>query len=75
MQTPTATAKSTEKDQERQETVLRQLWLQDISVRTKDGIVVLSGVVRTLEEKMAASQVTKSVYGAKGVANYIVVRP
>jgi osmotically-inducible protein OsmY len=59
----------------RQEAVLRQLWLQDISVRTKDGVVVLTGVVHTIEEKMADGQAAKSVYGARGVANYIAVRP
>ena len=62
MQTAISTAKSTGTDQERREAVLRQLWLQDISVRTKDDFIALSGVVRTLAAKMAAGQAAKSIY-------------
>ncbi len=75
MQPQTGTTNAVGTEQDRKEAVLRQLWLQDISVRTKDGVVVLTGVVSTIEEKMAAGQVAKSVYGVKGVANYIAVRP
>ncbi|HEY6327892.1 MAG TPA: BON domain-containing protein [Blastocatellia bacterium] len=46
-----------------------------ISVAAEDGIVTLSGLVRTYLEKVAAEKVAKRVYGTRGVANEIKVEP
>jgi len=64
-----------EEDKRLREAVLGQLWSQGISVRAKDGMVALSGVVHSYEEKLAAGNTAKTVYGAKLVANYITVVP
>jgi osmotically-inducible protein OsmY len=75
MQPLTSTAKAAERIRKSRKPCSGSCGLQDISVRTKDGVVVLTGVVHTIEEKMADGQAAKSVYGARGVANYIAVRP
>jgi osmotically-inducible protein OsmY len=59
---------------ELREAVLRKLWSQKLSVRTRNGTIALFGVVHSYEEKIAAGDLVKSVYGAKGVANYISVK-
>jgi osmotically-inducible protein OsmY len=46
----------------------------DIAVAVKDGIVTLSGFVRSYWEKDAAEKAAKRVYGVKGVANDIAVK-
>ena len=47
----------------------------DIAVAVKDGVVTLSGFVRSYWDKDAAEQAVKRVYGVRGVANDIVVKP
>ena len=47
----------------------------DISVIAEDGVVTLTGFVHTYAEKFAAEKATKSVYGVRGVANDIEVKP
>lgn len=46
----------------------------DIAVAVKDGVVTLSGFVRSYFEKDAAEKAVKRVYGVKGVANNIEVK-
>src|ERR1700693_1356533 len=64
------------------EDVLRELnWdptitsASDIAVAAKDGVVTLSGFVPTYWDKDAAEKAAKRVYGVKGVANDIAVKP
>ena len=47
----------------------------DIAVAVKDGVVTLSGFVRSYWDKDAAEQAVKRVYGVRGVANDIEVKP
>jgi osmotically-inducible protein OsmY len=47
----------------------------DIAVAVKDGVVTLSGFVRSYWEKDAAEKAAKRVYGVKAVANDIEVKP
>ena len=47
----------------------------DIAVAVKDGVVTLSGFVRSYWDKDAAEQAAKRVYGVRGVANDIEVKP
>jgi osmotically-inducible protein OsmY len=47
----------------------------DIAVAVKDGVVTLSGFVHSYWEKDAAEKAAKRVYGVKGVANDIEVKP
>jgi osmotically-inducible protein OsmY len=47
----------------------------DIAVAVKDGVVTLSGFVPTFWDKDAAEKAAKRVYGVKGVANDIAVKP
>jgi len=47
----------------------------NVSVETKDGIVVLSGFVDSLTTKVRAEQIAQRVKGVKSVKSAIVVRP
>jgi osmotically-inducible protein OsmY len=47
----------------------------DIAVAVKDGVVTLSGFVHSYWDKDAAEQAAKRVYGVRGVANDIEVKP
>jgi len=47
----------------------------DIAVAVKDGVVTLSGFVRSYWDKDAAGRAAKRVYGVRGVANDIEVKP
>ena len=47
----------------------------DIAAAVKDGAVTLSGFVTSYWEKDAAEKAAKLVYGVKGVANDIEVKP
>ena len=47
----------------------------DIAVAVKDGVVTLSGFVRSYWDKDAAEQAVKRVYGVRGVANDVEVKP
>jgi osmotically-inducible protein OsmY len=46
-----------------------------ITVTADDGVVTLSGIVRTYSEKVAAEKASKRVYGTRGVLNEIKVEP
>src|ERR1700681_883846 len=46
----------------------------DIAVAVKDGVVTLSGFVRSYWEKDAAEKAVKRVYGVRAVANDIEVK-
>jgi osmotically-inducible protein OsmY len=46
----------------------------DIAVAVKDGVVTLSGYVRSYYEKDEAEKAAKRVYGVRGVANDIEVK-
>ncbi len=46
----------------------------DIKVSTKDGIVQLSGFVKTEAEKAKAGELAKSVQGVKSVSNDLIVK-
>ena len=47
----------------------------EIAVAVKDGVVTLSGFARSYWDKDAAEQAVKRVYGVRGVANDIEVKP
>ena len=47
----------------------------DIAATVTDGVVTLSGFVTSYWEKDAAENAAKRVYGVKGVANEIEVKP
>src|ERR1700675_230113 len=47
----------------------------DIAVAVKDGVVTLSGFAHSYWDKDAAEQAAKRVYGVRGVANDIEVKP
>jgi osmotically-inducible protein OsmY len=47
----------------------------DIAVAVKDGVVTLSGFASSYWEKDAAEKAVKRVYGVRGVANDIDVKP
>jgi osmotically-inducible protein OsmY len=46
----------------------------DVSVNTKEGVVRLSGVVKSAAEKQRAEQVARNVEGVRRVDNALVVR-
>jgi len=46
-----------------------------ISVETLNGTVMLSGFAKSVTEKVAAEELTRSVHGVKSVKNEIAVRP
>jgi osmotically-inducible protein OsmY len=77
-----ATTAQARTDNSIREDVLRELnWdptitsASDIAVAAKDGVVTLSGFVPTYWDKDAAEKAAKRVYGVKGVANDIAVKP
>src|SRR6476620_12356279 len=77
-----ATNKQARTDNSIREDVVRELhWdpritsATDIAVAAKDGVVTLSGFVPTYWDKDAAEKAAKRVYGVKGVANDIAVKP
>src|SRR6202049_3026594 len=77
-----ATTTQARTDNSIREDVLRELnWdptitsASDIAVAAKDGVVTLSGFVPTFWDKDAAEKAAKRVYGVKGVANDIAVKP
>lgn len=47
----------------------------DLGVTAEDGVIGLTGFVHTYAEKFAAERSAKSVYGVKGVANDVEVKP
>src|SRR6201996_5325728 len=47
----------------------------DIAVAVKEGVVTLSGFTHSYWDKDAAEQAAKRVYGVRGVANDIEVKP
>jgi hyperosmotically inducible protein len=47
----------------------------DVSVETKDGIVVLSGFVDNQSTKSRAGKIAASVKGVKAVSNGLIVKP
>jgi osmotically-inducible protein OsmY len=47
----------------------------DIKVATKDGVVQLSGFVKSEEEKAKAGELAKGVKGVKSIANDLIVKP
>ncbi len=47
----------------------------EIGVTVGDGVVTLRGDVGTFREKQTAERVALGVYGVKGVANDLIVRP
>lgn len=47
----------------------------DVSVETKDGIVVLSGFVDNQATKTRAGQIAGAVKGVKSVSNGLIVKP
>lgn len=68
-------------DEQVQRDVLEELRLDptvdasQIGVTARDGVVTLTGTVLTLAQKYAAEGVAKRVYGVRGVADDIEVRP
>ncbi len=48
---------------------------REVGIGTKDGVVTLTGRVRSYPEKLAAVRATERVTGVKAVANEIEVRP
>jgi osmotically-inducible protein OsmY len=46
-----------------------------IGVAARDGVVTLTGSVASFAEKIAAEEAAKRVYGVRGVAEEILVRP
>jgi osmotically-inducible protein OsmY len=68
-------------DTQLREAVLRQLeWepevvSQDISVKSREGAVTLTGFVHSYAEKVAAERAAKCVHGVRAVANDIEVKP
>ena len=47
----------------------------DLAVGVRDGVVTLSGFVPSFWEKDAAEKAAKRVYGVRGVADAIAVKP
>jgi osmotically-inducible protein OsmY len=47
----------------------------DIAVAVEDAVVTLTGFVHSYAEKLAAERAAKRIYGVKGVANDIEVKP
>ncbi|HAF01095.1 MAG TPA: hypothetical protein DCG63_07330 [Methylophilaceae bacterium] len=47
----------------------------DVSIETKEGIVLLSGFVKDEHTKLRAEQIAKQVSGVKSVKNALVVKP
>lgn len=51
-----------------------QITSEDIGVAVKDGVVALSGFVKSYQEKGAAESAAKRVRGVRGVANELEVK-
>jgi Predicted periplasmic or secreted lipoprotein len=72
---------SVRSDEDIRESVLLELeWdpkitSNDIAIAVKNGVVTLSGFVHSYWEKDAAEKAVKRVYGVRGVANDIQVKP
>jgi osmotically-inducible protein OsmY len=72
---------SVRSDEDIRESVLLELeWdpkitSNDVAVAVKNGVVTLSGFVHSYWEKDAAEKAVKRVYGVRGVANDIQVKP
>lgn len=72
---------SVRSDEDIRESVLLELeWdpkitSNDVAVAVKSGVVTLSGFVHSYWEKDAAEKAVKRVYGVRGVANDIQVKP
>ena len=70
-----------ESDRDLRDAVLRQLeWdpqvtSHDITVTAADNVVTLTGFVHNYAEKYAAEKAAQAVYGVRGVANDIEVKP
>jgi len=70
-----------ETDKKLRDAVIRQIeWepeivSKDIAVTANEGAVTLTGYVHSYFEKMAAEKAAKTVYGVRGIANDIEVRP
>jgi osmotically-inducible protein OsmY len=47
----------------------------DMEVAVKDGVVTLSGCVRTYEQRYVAEWATREVAGVRGLAMRVEVRP
>lgn len=47
----------------------------DVSVKTKDGVVILSGFVKDQSTKTRAEQIARATEGVKSVQNSLVVKP
>ncbi len=47
----------------------------DVSVKTKDGVVILSGFVKDQSTKTRAEQIARATEGVKSVENALVVKP
>jgi osmotically-inducible protein OsmY len=68
-------------DEQIQRDVLEELRIDpavdatQIGVAAKDGVVTISGSVTSFAEKIAAEAAAKRVYGVRGVADEILVRP
>src|SRR5688500_15483385 len=68
-------------DEQIQRDVLEELRIDpavdatQIGVAAKDGVVTLNGSVASFAEKIAAEEAAKRVYGVRGVAEEILVRP
>jgi osmotically-inducible protein OsmY len=81
MATTSTAAKLVRSDDEIRDSVLQELkWdpkitSSDIAVAVKDGVVTLSGFASSFWEKVAAEKAVKRVYGVRGVANDIEVKP
>ena len=52
-----------------------QITSTDIAVSAEDNVVTLTGFVHSYSEKVAAEKAAKRVYGVRGVANDIEVKP
>jgi osmotically-inducible protein OsmY len=76
----TTTAQTRSDDLIREDVLFELKWdprlsSNDIAVAVKDGVVTLSGFVPSYWEKASAEKAVKRVYGVKGVANDIEVKP
>jgi osmotically-inducible protein OsmY len=52
-----------------------QITSTDISVAAEDSVVTLTGFVHSYAEKLVAENAAKRIYGVRGVANDIEVKP
>lgn len=76
-----STAVLTRKDEQIRDAVLHQLdWEPDfdssgVGVAVEDGVVTLTGVAASYADKLAIERSSKRVYGVRGVANDLQVKP